>query len=109
LAPETKNGETTEKFRTEDFVCNVFNFSQPPNNADGEEVCSNCKDGQAQNLQAIAYVPMTSYLLRMVQQQQIDSMDAPVVEEVLKRMYWRFMDIVSPTVIKGNGRESSAS
>ncbi|GAP85248.1 putative tyrosinase [Rosellinia necatrix] len=90
LRPE---GETTNEFRTEDFVTNVFNFSQSPENEDGVEVCSNCKDGQAQNVQATAYIPMTSYILKMFKQQQIDSLEPLTVEKVLARMYWRIVDI----------------
>lgn len=73
----------------------MFNFSQSPEDADGEEVCSNCKDGQSQNVQASAYVPMTSYLLKLFKQKQLDSLEPLVVEEVLSRMYWRIVDIVS--------------
>ncbi|KAI1290962.1 tyrosinase [Xylaria venustula] len=90
LRPE---GETENSFRTEDFVTNVFNFSQKPENEGGEEVCSNCKDGQAQNVQATAYVPLTSYLIKMFKQQQLDSLEPPTVEKVLARMYWRIVDI----------------
>ncbi|KAI0433855.1 tyrosinase [Xylaria sp. FL1042] len=90
LRPE---GETENSFRTEDFVTNVFNFSQTPENENGQEVCSNCKDGQAQNVQATAYVPLTSYLIKMFKQQQLDSLEPPTVEKVLARMYWRIVDI----------------
>ncbi|KAI1177287.1 tyrosinase [Nemania sp. FL0916] len=90
LRPEK---DTENTFRTEDFVTNVFNFSQPPENGDGVEVCSNCKDGQAQNIQATAYVPLTSYMIKMFKQQQIDSLEQPVVEKVLARMYWRIVSI----------------
>ncbi|KAI0422786.1 tyrosinase [Xylaria grammica] len=90
LRPE---GETEKTFRTEDFVTNVFNFSQTPENEDGVEVCSNCAEGQAQNVQATAYIPLTSYLIKMIQQQELDSLEPPTVEKVLARMYWRIVDI----------------
>ncbi|KAI1191479.1 tyrosinase [Nemania serpens] len=90
LRPE---GETENTFRTEDFVTNVFNFSQRPENADGDEVCSNCKEGQAKDVQATAYVPLTSYLMKMFKQQQLDSLEPLVVEKVLARMYWRIVDM----------------
>lgn len=93
LRPE---GKTENTFQTEEFVTNVFNFSQPPENEDGVEVCSNCKQGQDQNVQATAYIPLTSYLLKMFQQQQLSSLEPPTVEKVLARMYWRIVDIVSP-------------
>ncbi|TGJ84363.1 hypothetical protein E0Z10_g4430 [Xylaria hypoxylon] len=95
LLPE---GETEKKFRTEDFVTNVYNFSQKPENEDGVEVCSNCKDGQAQNVQATAYIPLTSYLIKMFKQQQLDSLEPPTVEKVLARMYWRIVDIGGKTI-----------
>ncbi|KAI0855533.1 tyrosinase [Xylaria cubensis] len=95
LRPE---GETENTFRTEDFVTNVFNFSQPPENEDGVEVCSNCKEGQNQNVQATAYIPLTSYLLKMFQQQQLNSLEPPTVEKVLARMYWRIVDIGGTTI-----------
>ncbi|KAI0444390.1 tyrosinase [Xylaria telfairii] len=95
LRPE---GETENTFRTEDFVTNVFNFSQPPENEDGVEVCSNCKQGQDQNVQATAYIPLTSYLLKMFQQQQLSSLEPPTVEKVLARMYWRIVDIGGATI-----------
>ncbi|KAI0451980.1 tyrosinase [Xylaria acuta] len=95
LRPE---GETENTFRTEDFVTNVFNFSQPPDNEDGVEVCSNCREGQDQNVQATAYIPLTSYLLKMFQQQQLNSLEPPTVEKVLARMYWRIVDIGGATI-----------
>ncbi|KAF2967938.1 hypothetical protein GQX73_g5626 [Xylaria multiplex] len=90
LRPE---GETQNTFRTEDFVTNVFNFSQTPENEDGVEVCSNCTEGQAQNVQATAYIPLTSYFIQMFKQQQLDSLEPLTVEKVLARMYWRIVDI----------------
>ncbi|KAI0877194.1 tyrosinase [Hypoxylon argillaceum] len=93
-----KGAEKT--YQTEDFITNVFNFSQSPEDADGEEVCSNCKDGQSQNVQASAYVPMTSYLLKLFKQKQLDSLEPLVVEEVLSRMYWRIVDIGGDTIPK---------
>ncbi|KAH8159805.1 hypothetical protein CIB48_g8448 [Xylaria polymorpha] len=95
LRPE---GKTENTFQTEEFVTNVFNFSQPPENEDGVEVCSNCKQGQDQNVQATAYIPLTSYLLKMFQQQQLSSLEPPTVEKVLARMYWRIVDIGGATI-----------
>ncbi|KAI1377225.1 tyrosinase [Hypoxylon crocopeplum] len=89
LRPEN---ETENSFRTEDFVTNVFNFSQAPEN-NGQEVCSNCKDGQASNVQVTAYIPVTSYLIKMFKQQQLNSLEPLIVEKVLARMYWRIVDI----------------
>ncbi|KAI1120171.1 tyrosinase [Nemania abortiva] len=89
LRPE--DGEKT--FRTEDFVTSVYNFSQTPENEDGVEVCSNCKDGQSQNIQATAYIPVTSYLLKMFQEKQLTSLEPLLVEPVLSRMYWRIVDM----------------
>ncbi|KAJ8126913.1 hypothetical protein O1611_g6723 [Lasiodiplodia mahajangana] len=88
---QPKDGK--KEFQTENFVTSVFNFSQRPENEDGEEVCSNCKEGQDSNVQVSAYIPVTSYLLKMFQQKQLDSFEPLVVEEVLKRMYWRVVDI----------------
>ncbi|KAI8627921.1 tyrosinase [Xylariaceae sp. FL1651] len=94
LRPE---GETENKFRTEDYVTNVFNFSQPAEN-DGVEVCTNCREGQERNVQATAYVPLTSYLIRMFKQQQLKSLEPVTVEKVLARMYWRIKDIGGKTI-----------
>jgi hypothetical protein len=98
LRPESKTENTSQTkndFRTEDFVTNVFNFSQAAE-SEGEEVCSNCKDGQARDVKLTAYVPVTSYLIKMLKQQQLDSLAPLTVEKVLSRMYWRIVDIVSP-------------
>ncbi|KAI0509078.1 tyrosinase [Xylaria bambusicola] len=95
LRPE---GETKNTFKTEDFVTNVFNFSQRPEDEDGNEVCDNCKKGHDKNVQSTAYVPLTSYLLKMFKQQQLNSLEPPTVEKVLKRMYWRIVDIGGQTI-----------
>lgn len=91
LRPE---GEKDNKFRTEDFVTNVFNFSQP-SEQDGKEVCSNCKEGQERDVQVTAYIPVTSYLIKMFKQQQLSDLEPTTVESVLARMYWRITDLVS--------------
>ncbi|KAI0466683.1 tyrosinase [Xylaria cf. heliscus] len=103
LRPEK---ETENTFRSEDFVTNVFNFSQPPENEDGVEVCSNCKEGQKKNVQATAYIPLTSYLLKLFQQQQLESLEPPTVEKVLARMYWRIVDIGGGTIGEEHWKDS---
>ncbi|KAK7740873.1 hypothetical protein SLS62_010970 [Diatrype stigma] len=90
LRPE---GDTENTFRTEDFVTNVFNFSQP-SEQDGKEVCTNCKEGQARDVQVTAYIPVTSYLIKMFQQHQLSDIEPPTVEKVLARMYWRITNIM---------------
>ncbi|EQL32948.1 hypothetical protein BDFG_04931 [Blastomyces dermatitidis ATCC 26199] len=60
LRPEN---ETENKFRPEDFVTNVYNFSQPAEQ-NGETVCSNCNDLEEQDVQVIAYIPITPYLVK---------------------------------------------
>ncbi|KAI1662837.1 tyrosinase [Daldinia decipiens] len=102
LRPE---GETENKFRTEDFVTNVFNFSQP-SEQDGKEVCSNCKEGEERDTQAIAYVPVTSYLIKMIQQHELSDLQPPTVEKVLARMYWRIVDLGGKTVPKEMWKDS---
>ncbi|KAI0409928.1 tyrosinase [Xylaria palmicola] len=103
LRPE---GQEENTFQREDYVTNVFNFSQPPENEDGVEVCSNCKDKEAENVQAVAYIPLTSYFLKMFQQQQINSLEPPTVEKVLARMYWRIVDIGGATIPEEKWRDT---
>ncbi|KAI1478180.1 tyrosinase [Daldinia eschscholtzii] len=102
LRPE---GETENTFRTEDFVTNVFNFSQPAEQ-DGNEVCSNCKEGEEGDTQAIAYVPVTSYLIKMIQQQELSDLQPPTVEKVLARMYWRITDLGGKTIPEEQWKDS---
>ncbi|KAI0384323.1 tyrosinase [Hypomontagnella monticulosa] len=102
LRPE---GEKENKFRTEDFVTNVFNFSQPPEQ-DGEEVCSNCKKGQERDVQVTAYIPVTSYLIKMFKQQQLSDLEPTTVESVLARMYWRITDLNGKTVPEDKWRDT---
>ncbi|KAK6952426.1 hypothetical protein Daesc_006963 [Daldinia eschscholtzii] len=102
LRPE---GETKNTFRTEDFVTNVFNFSQPAEQ-DGNEVCSNCKEGEEGDTQAIAYVPVTSYLIKMIQQQELSDLQPPTVEKVLARMYWRITDLGGKTIPEEQWKDS---
>ncbi|KAI1819881.1 tyrosinase [Xylaria intraflava] len=103
LRPE---GETEDTFRSTDFVTNVFNFSQRPQTEDGVEICTNCSEGQAQNIQVSTYVPVTSYLRRMFQQQQLSSLEPVVVEKVLARMYWRIVDIGGKPIPEDQWRDT---
>ncbi|KAJ0417681.1 hypothetical protein BJY00DRAFT_315629 [Aspergillus carlsbadensis] len=85
-------GETKKTFKDDQFVTNVYNFSQPATQ-NGETVCSNCADLEAQNVQVTAYIPLTSFLIRKVQQQQLPSLEPVHVEDLLKGLYWE-MDMI---------------
>ncbi|KAL2825952.1 common central domain of tyrosinase-domain-containing protein [Aspergillus cavernicola] len=85
LRPE---GETDNECRSEDFVTSVYNFSQPAEQ-NGETVCSNCRDLEQQDVKVTAYIPLTSYLIKKIQQQQLDSLEPVAVEKFLQGIYWR--------------------
>ncbi|KAL2846033.1 hypothetical protein BJX68DRAFT_268890 [Aspergillus pseudodeflectus] len=81
-------GETQKTFADAHFVTNVYNFSQPATQ-NGETVCSNCADLEAQNVQVTAYIPLTTFLIKKIQQQQLQSLEPVHVEDLLNgRLYW---------------------
>lgn len=85
LRPE---GETKNTFRAEDFVTNVYNFSQPAEQ-NGETVCSNCSELEEQDVQVTAYIPLTSYLIKKIKQQQLRDLEPVTVEKFLSGIYYR--------------------
>ncbi|KAL2373098.1 hypothetical protein RJZ57_002435 [Blastomyces gilchristii] len=85
LRPEN---ETENKFRPEDFVTNVYNFSQPAEQ-NGETVCSNCNDLEEQDVQVIAYIPITPYLVKKIAQQALKDLTPATVEPFLSGLYYR--------------------
>lgn len=85
LRPEN---ETENTFRPEDFVTNVYNFSQPAEQ-NGETVCSNCNELEEQAVQVTAYIPITSYLIKKIEQQMLRSLEPATIESFLSGMYYR--------------------
>ncbi|KAL3472854.1 hypothetical protein BJX99DRAFT_261920 [Aspergillus californicus] len=81
-------GMTEKTFEPKHFVTSVYNFSQPAKQ-NGETVCDNCNELEGQDVQVTSYIPLTSYLIRMVQQRRLGSLDPVVVEDLLKGVYWR--------------------
>ncbi|KLJ11736.1 hypothetical protein EMPG_09647 [Blastomyces silverae] len=85
LRPEN---ETKNTFRPEDFVTSVYNFSQPAEQ-NGETVCSNCNDLEEQDVQVIAYIPITPYLIKKIEQQVLRSLTRATIERFLSGLYYR--------------------
>ncbi|OJD26241.1 hypothetical protein ACJ73_02377 [Blastomyces percursus] len=84
LRPEN---EAENTFRPEDFVTNVYNFSQPTEQ-NGETVCSNCNDLEQQVVQVIAYIPITPYLVKKIGQQVLKDLTPATVEPFLSGLYY---------------------
>lgn len=91
LRPEN---ETENTFRQEDFVTSVYNFSQPAEQ-NGDTVCSNCSDLEEQDVQVIAYIPITPYLIKKIEQQLLQNLEPANIERFLSGMYYR-ITMVSP-------------
>ncbi|KAF2758743.1 tyrosinase [Pseudovirgaria hyperparasitica] len=77
-----------KSFAKDEFVTNVYNFSQPAER-DGQEVCSNCADRQADDVMIQSYIPLTSYLIKMIQQGRLDNLKPVTVEKFLQGLYYR--------------------
>lgn len=75
-------------FAPEEYVTNVYNFSQPAER-DGHEVCSNCADRQAEDVMIQSYIPLTSYLIKMIQDKRLNDLEPPTVEQFLQGLYYR--------------------
>jgi hypothetical protein len=80
--------------QAQQHIASVFNFSGTPENIDGLEIRGNFKEGQDENVQATAYVPLTSCLIKMFKEGHLDSLEPPTVEKFLIGMYWFLRDIV---------------
>jgi hypothetical protein len=92
-------GETQKTFADAHFVTNVYNFSQPATQ-NGETVCSNCADLEAQNVQVTAYIPLTTFLIKKIQQQQLQSLEPVHVEDLLNgRLYWEVDMVIPPAML----------
>lgn len=89
LHPEEGPGND---FSPEEFLTSVYNFSQPAEQ-NGETVCSNCSNLQEKDVQVTAYIPVTSYLVKMIQQKQLKNLDQINVEKVLSRIYYRVSQV----------------
>lgn len=87
-------GVTEKTFEPKHFVTSVYNFSQPAKQ-NGETVCDNCSELEGEDVQVTSYIPLTSYLIRMIQQRQLESLDPVVVEDLLKGVYWRMTMVFS--------------
>jgi len=88
-------GETEKTFALSHFVTSVYNFSQPATQ-NGETVCENCAELEEEGVQVTAYVPLTSYLLQLIEQNQgLKSLEPDEVNEVLKGVYWRMTMVVT--------------
>ncbi|KAH6849645.1 tyrosinase [Chaetomium sp. MPI-CAGE-AT-0009] len=85
LRPEEGPGE---KFSPREFLTSVYNFSQPAEQ-NGETVCSNCSNLEEKDVLVTAYIPVTSYLIKMIQQKQLQNLEQINVEKVLSRLYYR--------------------
>ncbi|EGC49733.1 tyrosinase [Histoplasma capsulatum var. duboisii H88] len=85
LRPEN---ETENTFRQEDFVTSAYNFSQPAEQ-NGDTVCSNCSDLEEQDVQVIAYIPITPYLIKKIEQQVLQNLEPANIERFLSGMYYR--------------------
>ncbi|KAI1496872.1 tyrosinase [Biscogniauxia marginata] len=85
LRPE---GKTEKTYHIDEFVTNVYNFSQP-DEYEGKEICTNCRERKADDVQVTAYVPLTSYLIKMIQQQQLSDLNKVTVEKFLSGLYYR--------------------
>ncbi|KAL5342248.1 hypothetical protein BJX70DRAFT_357265 [Aspergillus crustosus] len=83
---EAPTGE--RNFTPDEYVTNVYNFSTP-GTVNGQEVCSNCTDLQAQDVKLTAYVPITPILNRLILEERLTSLKKDDVEAILKRLYWR--------------------
>jgi hypothetical protein len=83
----------------------VYNFSQPAEQ-DGKEVCSNCADGQANNVQVTAYIPISSYLISQIKSKELSSMDPMTVEKFLAGLYYRIVGPSGQIVLESRWRAS---
>ncbi|KAJ4347797.1 uncharacterized protein N0V89_009167 [Didymosphaeria variabile] len=100
-----REGQVEETFSKEDYVTNVYNFSQPAEQ-DGQEVCSNCAEGQANDVQVTAYIPISSYIISQIKLSQLSSMTPTTVEKFLAGMYYRIVGPSGQIVEERRWRES---
>lgn len=100
-----REGQEEETFSKEDYVTNVYNFSQPAEQT-GEEVCSNCAEGQAKDVQVTAYIPISSYLIKQIKSKELSSMSPMTVEKFLAGMYYRVVGPSGQTVAKSRWHET---
>ncbi|GAB1310590.1 tyrosinase [Madurella fahalii] len=88
LRPEGDVPGGPGEFGLDQFLTSVYNFSQPAAQ-NGETVCSNCSDLEEKDVQVTAYIPITPYLVKMIQQKQLENLEKVNVEKVLSRIYYR--------------------
>jgi tyrosinase len=100
-----REGQDEETFSKEDYVTNVYNFSQPAEQ-NGQEVCSNCTEGQANDVQVTAYIPISSYLINQIKSKELSSMAPMTVEKFLAGMYYRVVGPSGQVVKESRWRES---
>lgn len=100
-----REGQEEETFSKEDYVTNVYNFSQPAER-DGKEVCSNCAEGQANDVQVTAYIPITSYLIKQIKSRELSSMAPMTVEIFLAGLYYRVVGPSGQVVKESRWRET---
>lgn len=89
-----EDADGTRTFGVEQYVTNAYNFSNPAI-INGEEVCTNCTNLEGGNLKVSAYIPLTSFLLRMKEEKRLASLEEEDVEKLLKGLYWRVTNLVS--------------
>lgn len=79
-----------------DFITEVYNFSQSPEDGSGKLACSNCKSNQKKNITSTANISITPVLINLLKAgKDLASLAKDDVLKFLqKRVYWR--------VFKGN-------
>lgn len=84
--------EGSKKNASQDLIAEVYNFSQPANDASGKVACSNCKTNQAANLKVTSNLSITPVLINIVKSgaKSLPSLSKPdVLKYLQKNVYWR--------------------
>ena len=89
-----QGADGTKTYEAEQYVTNAYNFSNPAV-INGEEVCTNCTNLEGGNLKVSAYVPITTFLHRMLDTPRLASLEEEHVEKLLKGLYLRVTNLVS--------------
>ncbi|KAJ5899989.1 Concanavalin A-like lectin/glucanases superfamily [Penicillium taxi] len=78
---------------TTDFVTEVYNFSQKPEERSGKLACSNCKDNQTANIKSTANISLTPVLISIIKAGKGEDLASLSRDDVLtylkERAYWR--------------------
>jgi hypothetical protein len=88
LRPEGASPGGPGEFGPDQYLTSVYNFSQPAEQ-NGETVCSNCSELEEKDVQVTAYIPVTPYLIKMIQEKQLENLEKINVDKVLSRIYYR--------------------